>query len=145
MLNALRFRLRHPGRFAAPHIYESELSTLFPLPLLSRDGMYYADQANPAAFAAAERSGDSELRSDIVDLLHDCLSMMTASPLRAGTVECGFLAKAVPCWYQHCGLGCPTLGLRPDQAKTRRRTGLGNWCHWEQRRLRLDLPTRPDR
>lgn len=145
MLNALRFRLRHPGRFAAPHIYESELSALFPLPLLSRDGMYYPDQTNPAASAAAERSGDSELRSDIVDLLHDCLSMMTASPLRSGTVECGFLAKAVPCWYQHCGLGCPTIGLRPDQAKTRRRTGLGNWCHWEQRRLRLDLPAHPDR
>jgi hypothetical protein len=135
MLSALRLRLRHPGMFAAPHLYERELSALFPLPLLCRDGMYYLDAEAPPAPAA-----DGDLRSDPVQLLHDCLSLMTTSPLRSGTVQCGFLTKAVQCWYQHCGLGCPVDGLEPEQARIRHGTGLGDWCHWEQRRLRLSLP-----
>jgi hypothetical protein len=134
MLNALRYRLRHPGRFAAPHVYADELSALFPLPLLSREGMYYPDEVFRGAAA------DADLRSDAVDLLHDCLSLMTVSPLRSGARECGFIAKSAQCWYQLSGLGCPSLGLSAGQARIRAVSGLGDWCHWEQRRLRLGLP-----
>ncbi|HEV2373923.1 MAG TPA: hypothetical protein VGS19_17430 [Streptosporangiaceae bacterium] len=134
MLNALRLRLRHPGRFAAPHLYEDALAALFPLPLLSRDGLYYLDET-PSTVPA----NNQDLRSDTVELVHDCLSLMTVSPLRHGTAECGFITKAAQCWYLHSGLGCPSLGLDARQAQLRRQTGLGDWCHWEQRRLRLRL------
>jgi outer membrane protein assembly factor BamB len=103
MLNACVLRLKHPGRMAIPHLFESWLSTHLPLPVVLLDGEYYPDLDR---FAFDEDAQDSSKGKD-----GDFLLNMRAV-VGMGSNAWFFTATAhedadVP--YQ-----IPTLGMLPE-------------------------------
>ncbi|MBI5549857.1 MAG: hypothetical protein HY911_00015 [Desulfobacterales bacterium] len=126
MLNVCVERCSSPGKFALPHLYETDLALRFPLPLLIMDGQYYQDIEPGLHFG-------SPIPINGLQLLHDCVALLTLSPLRNDDRSCGFLLKGVPCWYMRQGFGCPQGNLTEAERLERELKQLGDACHWSVR------------
>ncbi|MBX6383881.1 MAG: hypothetical protein IRZ07_13050 [Microbispora sp.] len=131
MLNAMHHRIRHPGRFAVPHLYRAELTEEFPLPLLLLDGIYCVDRAlenQETVFRNRPYVGNA------LKVAKDTMQLVPLLPLADGADRCGFYDAPMmraTCLYGRAGLGCPKAGLTEAQRRTRLEHEIGDWCHWE--------------
>jgi hypothetical protein len=133
MLNACLYRIRHPGKFALPHIYHTELRRYFPLPLVLLNGSYHTD-VEPGD--AMEEGWPYPVSA--MEMVHDVISLLTTKSLARGhPKQCGFLDEGIDCTYIRQGLGCPLKGLSKAEAELREETKLHDWCHWLMRSLIL--------
>jgi hypothetical protein len=138
MLNACKYRVEFPGRFALPHIYNESLAEEFPLPILQMDGEYYLDEiwgtmvSNPAQI-------NWPYRIDPIGLLDDCIALLSIRPVQMGSGKCGFLEEIIDCWYIKNGLGCPqkSTGYTDKEQARRDKFKLEDWCHWTPRAVML--------
>jgi len=133
MLNASVYRVHNPGKFAVPHLYWSELTESFPLPIVYLGGEYYLDGLPPLNVC------QDPYPCEPVELLHDCISLVAIEPLLRDKSSCGFVDSHVKCWYVSHGLGCPQEELLAASRNLREATGLHDWCHWTHRSLTLGI------
>jgi hypothetical protein len=147
MLNASMYRLDHPGRFAAPHLFGPALTAVFPLPLLLLHGRYYADHETYAdAEETLRQQPAMPYWPESSNVTRDCMQLIPLAPLADGKSGCGFFDEQTGkarCSYGQFGFGCPHAGLTDDQTRLRAGHGMGDWCHkkYIHRRLRLSFPT----
>lgn len=130
MLNAMHYRVEHPGHFAAPHLYHEVLTREFPLPLLLMNGSYCVDTV-PESLEAIFRRPYAATAQKVAK---DTLQLVPLLPLADGLDRCGFydVPMARPtCIYGRAGLGCPKAGLTDAEREMRTRQHIGDWCHWE--------------
>lgn len=132
MLNALVFRLEHPGKFAIPQLYATELDLAFPLPVINWNGGFFYD----LPYSDSGQSRPYDLGAS--ELAQDCVTLLTMAPLIHGETSCGFLRNFIPCCHVGAHWGCPQRGLSPDEVRFREQTHLDDWCHWRATALRLN-------
>jgi hypothetical protein len=138
MLNAVVYRLEHPGHFAAPNFFSSDISRAFPLPLFLLEGIYRSDDNLESRDSMLERP--HYVNSTAV--AQDALQIIPLGPLAEGSDRCGFYDAALSrplCLYGRHGLGCPQAGLSPEESALRKENEIDDWCHWTFIRRKLGL------
>jgi hypothetical protein len=126
MKNFCESRCRQPAAHVIPGIYRNRLQNRFPMPFVNFGGHFFTDWAltDKDVFSSMHVPGP-RITVDIMELL----------PLLADFSEqsgpsCGFIRGGIAnCQYAVGGLGCPVLGLSPEEKSKRDERGIGDYCY----------------
>jgi hypothetical protein len=146
MLNASMYRLDNPGMFAAPHLFGTALTAVFPLPLLLLNGRYYADhETDTNVDETLKHMFNMPYWWESSNVTRDCMQLIPLAPMADGKPACGFFdvqTDKARCIYGRFNLGCPEAGLTDAQSSLRAEQGIGDWCHkkFVRQRLHLSFP-----